>query len=172
MSDVFEPQLDAPIPGMSLTHEVGARPWQNPPQYTTVDEVVEHYTSRMMSDDFSERLIDIMDMGIPLTTIANTIQISGVMEGKHTIDTGLLSLPVLIENMMLIGDTAGIEYNTGLQDSPKKDRDTLAQRGVEKLMQEKDMKTEDKNIDMAEENITEEPQEQEEPKGLMSRRMI
>ena len=126
----------------------------------------------MMSDDFSERLIDIMDMGIPLTTIANTIQISGVMEGKHTIDTGLLSLPVLIENMMLIGDTAGIEYNTGLQDSPKKDRDTLAQRGVEKLMQEKNIKTEDKNIDMAEESITEEPQEQEEPKGLMSRRMI
>lgn len=166
------PNFDAPIPGMGLTHELKARPWQNPPQYTTVDEVVEHYTSKMMSDDFSERLIDIMDMGIPLTTIANTIQISGVMEGKHTIDTGLLSLPVLIENMMLIGDTAGIEYNTGLQDSPKKDRDTLAQRGVEKLMQEKNIKTEDKNIDMAEESITEEPQEQEEPKGLMSRRMI
>ena len=96
------PNFDAPIPGMGLTHELKARPWQNPPQYTTVDEVVEHYTSKMMSDDFSERLIDIMDMGIPLTTIANTIQISGVMEGKHTIDTGLLSLPVLIENMMLI----------------------------------------------------------------------
>ena len=39
-------------------------------------------------------------------------------------------------------------------------------------MQEKNIKTEDKNIDMAEESITEEPQEQEEPKGLMSRRMI
>ena len=159
------PNFDAPIPGMGLTHELKARPWQNPPQYTTVDEVVEHYTSRMMSDDFSERLIDIMDMGIPLTTIANTIQISGVMEGKHTIDTGLLSLPVLIE-------TAGIEYNTGLQDSPKKDRDTLAQRGVEKLMQEKNIKTEDENINIAEESITEKPQEQEEPKGLMSRRMV
>ena len=35
-----EQSFDAPIPGMSMTHELGARPWQSPPQYSTVDEVI------------------------------------------------------------------------------------------------------------------------------------
>ena len=30
--------LTDPYPGMSLTAELGARPWQNPPQFSTVDE--------------------------------------------------------------------------------------------------------------------------------------
>ena len=38
-----EPTFDAPLPGMSLTAEVGSRPWQNAPKYGTVDEAIEHY---------------------------------------------------------------------------------------------------------------------------------
>ena len=33
----MEQSFDRPIPGMGLTHEVGARPWQNPTTYTTVE---------------------------------------------------------------------------------------------------------------------------------------
>ena len=41
-----EPAFDAPIPGQSLTHEVGARPWQQPAQYPTVEGALEWYLSR------------------------------------------------------------------------------------------------------------------------------
>ena len=166
-----QPRLDAPIPGMSLTHELGARPWQQPAQFPTV-EVVDHYTTRMMNnDEFSEQLVDVMDMGIPLTTIANTIQLAGVMEGKHTVDVGLLLLPVLIETMMLIGDSADIKYKTGLDDAPRSDRDSLAKRTVEKL--KSDMKNEDDKesnvvIELGLEKVTED--EEEKPAGLMARR--
>jgi len=175
-----QPKLDAPIPGMSLTHELGARPWQQPPQYPTVEEAVDHYTSRMMTDEFSDQLVDIMDMGIPLTTLANTIQLAGVMEGKHTTDVGLLVLPVLIETMMVIGDSAGIEYDTGLEDEPRTNRDSLAKRTVEKLRNEMDKKSVDPEDGMADtlveevkmESASEEVEEspQEEPMGLMARR--
>ena len=30
--------FDLPIPGMAMTHELGARPWQSPPQMTRVEE--------------------------------------------------------------------------------------------------------------------------------------
>jgi hypothetical protein len=93
------------------------------------------------------------------------------MEGKHTVDTGLLSLPVLIENMQLIGDTAGVEYTTGLEDSSSKDRDTLAKRSVEKMLKEKDVNVD--SMDTIKEPDVEEPvEEEEEPKGLMSRRVV
>ncbi len=172
-----QPRLDAPIPGMSLTHELGARPWQQPAQFPTVEDAVEHYTSRMMSDEFSDQLVDIMDMGIPLTTIANTIQLAGVMEGKHTVDVGLLLLPVLIETMMLIGDSAGIKYKTGLDDAPRSDRDSLAKRTVEKLKTEMETKNneqeEDVDITVALNSIEDNPEEEEQeekPTGLMARR--
>ena len=32
--------FNAPIPGMSLTTEPKGRPWENPPQYDDVDDVV------------------------------------------------------------------------------------------------------------------------------------
>ena len=55
-----EPSFDAPLPGMSLTAEVGSRPWQNPPKYATVDEVVDHYVTRMVTPSRTEELLDIM----------------------------------------------------------------------------------------------------------------
>ena len=54
-------------------------------------------------------------MGIPVTTVANTMQLGSVMEGKHSVDVGMLILPVLVELIMLIGDTAGVKYTSGLE---------------------------------------------------------
>ena len=45
-----EELFDAPIPGMSLTHELGDRPWQTPAQFPTVDEAIEYYTKVLELD--------------------------------------------------------------------------------------------------------------------------
>lgn len=132
MAEPMQPMLDAPIPGMSLTHEVGARPWQNPPQYNTVEEALDFYIPRLQSDEVSSQLIDVLEMGIPVTVVANTMQLGAVMEGKHTIDVGMLILPVLAELIMLIADTAKIKYNTGLE-KDKDIRGSLVDLAVQKF---------------------------------------
>ena len=78
-----EPTFDAPIPGMSLTHELGARPWQQPHQFPDVESAVDYYMARMTSEEFIDQLIDILEMGVPVTVVANTMQLANVMEGKH-----------------------------------------------------------------------------------------
>lgn len=165
MQETAQHKFNGPIPGESLTHELGARPWQKPAQYSDINEVVNYYTSRMDSDEFSRMLADVMEMGVPLTTLANTIQMSGVMEGKHSIDTGILVMPIIIENMMAIGDALGIKYNSGLEDDAKlmSDRDSLANRSIMKLRQEKDMP-----IKPVEKEPM--PMKEEKSMGLMSRR--
>ena len=165
MQETAQHKFNAPLPGESLTHELGVSPWQKPAQYSDINEVINYYTSRMDSDEFSMMLADVMEMGVPLTTLANTIQMSGVMEGKHSIDTGILAMPVIIENMMAIGDALGIKYNSGLEDDAKlmSDRDSLANRSIMKLRQEKDMTTKP----VAKEPM---PMKEEKPMGLMSRR--
>lgn len=160
--------FDAPIPGMAMTHELGARPWQNPPQHTTVEEAIEYYVPRMANDEFSEQLLDVMQMGIPLTTIANTIMISGVMDGKHSADVGILIMPVLIEMMQFLGDNANVEYKSGLDDE-KGTRSSLAMLAVEKLRIEESMQDEGNVEEPVQEELPMDMPE-EEPKGLMARR--
>ena len=80
-----EPNLDAPIAGMGLTHEVGARPWQQPPQYNTVEEAMDFYISKLENENFKDSLFDVLELGIPVTTIANSIQTGGTMQGKHNV---------------------------------------------------------------------------------------
>ena len=158
-----EELFDAPIPGMSLTHELGARPWQQPSQFPTVDEAIEYYMASMTSEEFMEQLIDVLEMGVPVTTIANSMQLSSVMEGKHTVDVGMLVVPLLMELIMMLGDSAGIEYETGLQnpDRNKARNSQLAKYAMEyqRTLDEVDTK----------EMVAEET-EDEQPTGLMARR--
>ena len=165
-----EPSLDRPIPGQSLTSEVGSRPWQSPPQYSTVDEVVDYYMERMSSEDFIVQLIDVLEMGVPITTLANTIQMSSVMNGLHSIDTGMLVLPLIMEMLMMIGDGAKVKYNTGL-DNPNEIKTSNPTRDslLTKVAMQYKNKLEDVDFESATDEETEEVTE--EPIGLMARRV-
>ena len=159
-----EPLFDAPIPGQSLTAELGGRPWQSPAQYSTVDEAIEYYMSRMATDEFADSLLEVMEMGIPLTTMANTIQMSSVMEGKHSVDVGMLVMPMLIEMMMLIGDSAGVEDDNGLTElKDDTTKDAVLDNVRRKLKEKIGEKEETPEVEDVEE-------EMEEPTGLMARR--
>ena len=112
-----ETLFNAPIPGESLVAELGGRPWQTPPKMTTVDEAVDYYMERMSSEEFMEQVIGVMESGVPVAVIANTIQLASVMDGVHSVDIGMLVVPIIMEMMMLLGDSAGIEYNLGDEES-------------------------------------------------------
>jgi hypothetical protein len=162
-----QPRLDAPRPGMSMTHELGARPWQQPAKLTTTDEVVQDYLMRMQDDSFIKQLIGVLESGVPVTTLANTVQLAGVMEGRHSIDTGMLVIPVLMEMMMLIGDKAGVKYNTGMEkDESEETKDALIASVLEEM--EKDLDEKDVNLFNEEEEQSTETDN--ESMGLMARR--
>lgn len=153
--------MDAPIPGMSLTAEVGSRPWQNPSQFTTVDEAIEFYMDRMATEEFMEQALDVIEMGVPITTIANAMQMAGVMEGKHSIDVGMLVTPLIMEMLMLMAEEEGIEYDDGLTEVKDNKTSDAALEKVRKEMKAK----------IADADIEEKEDEQEEVQtGLMARR--
>jgi hypothetical protein len=136
MADMMmQPPLDAPIPGQSLTHELGARPWQQPAQYTTVEDALDYYIPRLESEEVTNQLLDVLEMGIPVTTVANTMQLGSVMEGKHSVDVGMLILPVLVELIMLIADSAKVEYTSGLE-KDKKMRGSLVDLAVSQFKEQ------------------------------------
>ena len=184
MAEFNQPVLDAPISGQSLTAELGGRPWQQAPQYKTVDEAIEYYLDKMSSEEFTDQLVDVLEMDVPITSLANSIQLAGVMDGKHTVDVGMLVMPLIMEMIMLVGDMADVKYDSGMENPNKgKTRDTLIESVKMKLQRELDKKDgmlfseEELGEDMSEEEEQEEPMmeepimEEEEPKGLMARRV-
>jgi hypothetical protein len=186
MATFNEPRFNAPIAGQHMTSELGGRPWQQAPQYKTVDDAIEYYLDRMSSEEFTDHLVDVLEMDVPVTAIANNIQLAGVMDGKHTVDVGMLIMPLLMEMIMLVGDMADIKYDSGMENPNKgKTRSTLMESVKMKLQRELDEKdsmlfSEDELGEGAsEDEEQEEPMmeqeepimEQEESKGLMARRV-
>tara|TARA_E500000318_G_scaffold28041_2_gene28257 strand:+ start:1198 stop:1704 length:507 start_codon:yes stop_codon:yes gene_type:complete len=161
-----EPVFDTPVPGMGMTHEVGARPWQQPAQYTKIDEVAQLYVAQMQDEVFMENTLNLLETKMPVTMIANALQTANVMNGIHSIDIGVLSLPIIMEMIMLIADTEGIEYVTGTERNIEAElQDSSIQAAIQQVEDEGKMARE-------EEPIQEEEQVEMEnmSTGLMARR--
>ena len=122
------PPPSGPIAGMGLTAPKGSRPWQKPPKYSTVEDVLAVYLPKLTDEEMMGKLLDVMELGVPVSAIAETLQVGGVMQGLHTADVGILVTPVLIEMMAYIGDQAGIEYDLGVANVP--DENILSQTKV------------------------------------------
>jgi len=162
----MEQSFDRPIPGMGMTFEVGSRPWQTPPELTTVEQATDYYVERMNTDAFKGQLVDVMEMGVPLTTLANTIQLASVMEGVHSVDVGILMIPIIVELLITIADSQGAKYQTGME-GMENERATAPNRIISDIMRERNMKEEEMPMEEPQEMVQE---EQMQPMGLMARR--
>jgi len=155
--------FDAPIPGQSLTHELGARPWQNPPQYSTLEEALEFYVPRLSNKNFVGRMIDILERGVPITALAETMTLGGVMQGLHSIDVAVLLNPIIVEFMESAAKKAGIDYVLGDTDGEDGPDGFVLNKAMED-MRGSDIFDDDEPEEM-EQPVSEEP-----TVGLMSRR--
>ena len=162
--DRKEPVFDLPVPGMGMTHELGARPWQQPAQYTTIDDVAQLYVAQMQDESFTEQALNLLETKMPVTMIANAMQTTNVMNGVHSIDLGVLALPIIMEMVMLIADTEGVDYVTGTERDIESE---ISGSSIEVATEKATGETPITEPDMMEEEQTEETM----PTGLMARRV-
>ena len=160
---IQQPSLDAPIPGEGLTHELGDRPWQKPAQLTNVDEVMPFYREKILDEEFIPQLLQVIELGIPLTTIANAMQSAAVMEGVHSIDVGVLMLPIVVELLKFVAEKNNVKYVTGMEKREVAPNDEMITAlAMKEIGEEKDM---------PEAPVEEESVEEPQPRGLMARSM-
>ena len=107
-------------------------------------------------------------MGVPLATLANTIQLASVMEGVHSVDVGMLVIPIIVELLMTIAEAEGVQYQTGME-GMETERPTAVSRIINDKMNELRAPTED--IGIEEPQVELEQEEQPQPMGLMARRV-
>ena len=176
MTELNQPLLDAPIAGQHMVSELGGRPWQQPPQYATVEQAIQYHVPRLINPEVLDDIMNVIETGIPLTVIAQSLQGGAVMQGKHSVDVGILITPVLMETLAYLAEEQGVEYNMGTElqtdDTPSESAIALA---LKKLRKEREKLGETPAIEEPSvEPMPEETMEMEEPPqegGLMSRRM-
>ena len=107
--------LTGPIPGMSLTSEPGAYPWENPSQLNTLDEAVEYYSEKILQPEVEDKVLIALDDGTSAEKLAEMLAISGTMNGIHSLDIAYIIMPyikelaICVTLFIVIGDFISLE---------------------------------------------------------------
>lgn len=137
MLDLTKFEADAPTPGQSLTTEPGGRPWENPPRHTKAVEVLGFYADKFIQPTRIAELMEVLETGFPVTDLVDAITLGGVMQGEHSVDTGVMVAPHLYDIITDIADKFGVTYTTGLEDGETYGS-AITMAGVKKLSKEED----------------------------------
>ena len=89
-------------PGVSWTAAPKSRPWLNPPEETDIVTISNNYISALGDEASVNDVLDALETRVPLSLIAESIVLTGVSAGKHTLDAGVLVMPVVIEVLKTI----------------------------------------------------------------------
>lgn len=127
-----------PIPGASLTTELGNRPWENPPKETDLSVVINNYLNRLQNPANIFPVLDAVKRGTSITTIVEAVIETAVMEGEHTIDIGILASPVIVEYLKQAAEVAKIDYKLSAQDIRKaKETNKISSQLLEEVLEER-----------------------------------
>jgi|TARA_R110000765_G_scaffold206941_1_gene312032 hypothetical protein len=115
-------QLDSPVAGQSLTSEPGARPWENPAQMTDTLEILDEYAGLLMDPEKTNRLMEILESGFPVSDVVDSMTLAGVMNGKHSIDNAVIISPHLHDIVVELAKVYKVDYKD-VGDSENKNED-------------------------------------------------
>jgi len=124
----------APIPGNSLfTHPPGDRPWERPSQLNTVEEALGFYFTSLNDADIIDDLMTVLDMGVAIKPVVETMYLSSVMKGIHNLDVGLLVAPVLTEFLATLAKSYDIDFKF-TNKNPQEEKEERNQEKIKMML--------------------------------------
>ena len=184
IQEAQEPTFEAPIPGSSLTTELGSRPWEQPPQYADLNDVVDYYLENLFSSEGVDLIVSAAETGSSAIDIAEQLTMAGAQNGLHTVDVGVLVAPILIEGVKTVANFTDVQINTGDEEDENRFSESMAaaiQRRMSNEVEsgEGELPFDMEDFAMSEEETSEFEMEDEEmvaeeeapSSGLMSRRI-
>jgi hypothetical protein len=130
-----EPNFGRPIPGNSLTtHKPGDRPWERPPEMSTVEDTLRYYFKMLNNPDVIDDLMTLLDMGVPIRPIVQSIYTSGVMNGMHSLDVGLIIEDTMSEFLATVAKSYDIDF-TFTEEDPANSKEAKNERRTTMMLQ-------------------------------------
>jgi hypothetical protein len=118
--------LRANIPGISWTVPPKTYAWQRPPKYVNTVDVAKLYIDAFSDQEIADSMLDTIKRKLPLATIAEMLMLSGVGKGSHTIDSGILVTPVIIELLKTLAVINNVDFHMFMEDKVQKQKPVSA----------------------------------------------
>ena len=166
--------FDGPIPGASLTEELGSEPNERPPQYVVPDEALQYVKEQVSTPEAFERILLAAELDIPIELVARAIVFSGWALGKYTHDVSMMIFGPVFGYMLDMLNEEGIEHIAlaDREEDPELEKAMLLLEEYQEF-KNKNSKEEPELEEEEESEVVEEdePEESEVPEtGLMGRR--
>jgi hypothetical protein len=97
-------------PGISWTAPPKGRPWMNPPKSVSVTDIAQQYIAAIGDGASANSILEALETKMPLSIIAETFMMGGVSKGMHTLDAGVLVMPVIVEMLKTVAELNDIDY--------------------------------------------------------------
>lgn len=99
-----------PIPGQSLTQDPESRrPYEEPPEFTDLQEYVEDLFMVLSDPDKLEDLFEVMSSGVPLEHIAEKILMKSFKDGEILPDMLMLAIEPTIYMLISLATYGGVD---------------------------------------------------------------
>lgn len=105
-----------PIPGENYTSDTKNYPWHQPPEFTDIDKALDMMSEKITNKKVANSLLTMIEIGIPVYKVASMLITAGMMNGKWTLDFGLLLVGPITRILELLCIGYGVEYNLGIED--------------------------------------------------------
>jgi hypothetical protein len=122
-NNVSTDQMSRNIPGVSWTMAPKSLAWQRPPKHAAVSDVLQMYIEKLSTPEMMNKTVSMLkETQMPLSIAAETLMMVGVHKGMHTIDAGVLVMPVLMELIKTAAMLEGVEVPTYPNDTINKEK--------------------------------------------------
>jgi len=164
--------FDGPIPGASLTEELGTEAHERPPVFTDPDEAYEFVMNKLQSPDAFERIMISAKLDIPVELTVRAVVFSGWALGQYTHEVMILIFGPVFDAVLDLLEEQNIKHIALAERS----EDDSLEEAMEELERYEEFKS-STSVDSQEElEIESEEEPEEEPEveipntGLMGRR--
>ena len=101
------------VPGQSLTGpELGAYPWENPPDFADPDEAFAFIFNKLAQDDaILMGIVKLLENDVTPDTIADGILLNAFMVGQITPDVSIIMREPLVDLIRVVGQEADADIN-------------------------------------------------------------
>ena len=93
--------FDLPVPGQSLTSGPGQASYEQPPQFTDLQEAADHMFDKVTEQSSVDSILRILSSGFPVPALVEPMVLHGVGEGLWNMDMAMMLIEPL--TAMLIG---------------------------------------------------------------------
>lgn len=130
--------LDAPIPGESLTKELGSSPWEKPPKFVELEDAMNFLFDKFLDKNTYMQFRVMVEAGVPLEAITKTVLFAGFGQGLWTMPMANLMAEPTMKMLAVIAVQSGISKGKLKIGMPKSIKEKKAEFDMFSLLHKKE----------------------------------